>query len=285
MTDWEALGVAPANMRAVASLRRACEWMFEEDTPLIDAEYGSLQDEAAKLLAAGARYALTKCSNDALISVDLDGHMIAIPVSVLRSMLHDVWLRRGSLTVERVDGILDTLVELASPKSLVLDVGSGSGLRILSVARSTGCRSFAYDRRAEHVSGLIELSRLNGVQNLEARWVEVTSTGGARPPASSEWDESIATPEGRNSIPITTIDTLIAQIPTAPFDRMILCIDVPKARAVVEGAGRLIQGTAPIVVLADGDEVDGAVNLLSDLGYVSERRGDHYLSLLRRTNR
>ena len=271
-----------ASYRSVAALRRACAWIYDDEHGIIDSEFSTLAVEAEKLLTAGARFALLNCDPDTILSIQLNGRRVRMPIDIVIASIESVWMRDGGLHLIDDDPALSTLRELLTSRSLLIDVGSGNGYRPLALAQGVGCRAITYDGSMRTIRRLREVASLSGIQNIEAIWATLGADSGAAPRSGAN-----ANATEDDDVPakcVTTLDAAFAGMEQGKQDRVVIHIAVADQVAVIAGAQETLVSLSPLLVIPDlGTATDAARAELWRLGYRVEDRDGHVLCLRART--
>lgn len=272
-----------ANFRTVAAMRRACAWLYENDNGVVDPHFDTLDLEMQKLMTAGARFALMHCDADAILSLQLNGRRIRMPIQAVTDNMSSVWMGPGGLEIVESASSLAILQEVVSPRSLLIDVGCGHGFRSLALAQATGCRTVAYDRSMASVRMLKEIASLSAVQNLLVEWRVLGPEV-----AQASTDDSLGGP-GAHEEPLapptmTTLDAVLPVLDHDRQDRLVIYIGAPEQAGVLAGAQATLSELSPLLVMPDlGAATEEARGELWRLGYRMEARGDHVLALRARS--
>ena len=278
------LSTGAANYRSVAALRRACAWIYDDEHGIIDTDFSALDVEAEKLLTAGARFALLSCDPDTILSIQLNGRRVRVPIDIVIASISSVWMRDGALHLIEDDPSLATLRELLTSRSLLLDVGSGNGYRPLALAQGIGCRTVTYDSSMRTIRRLREVASLSAIQNLEVVWARLGATSGAAPDPGATASPTAAGDDDVSAKTVTTLDAVVAGMDQGKQDRVVIHIAVPDQVGVITGAQEALARLSPLVVMPDlGTDTDAARAELWRLGYRVENRDGHVLSLRART--
>jgi len=273
-----------ANYRSVAALRRACAWIYDEEHGIIDPEFDTLDVEAEKLLTAGARFALINCDPDTILSIQLNGRRVRMPIDIVVGSLSSVWMREGALHLIEDDPAMETLHELLTSRSLLLDVGSGNGYRPLALAQGIGCRTITYDESMRNIRRIKEVATLSGIQNLEAVWATLGGVSGSVPTTATTLTDGAEDVDVLAKT-VTTLDSAFAGLPKGKQDRVVLHIGVPDQVGLITGARETLSSESPLVVMRDLGAPTGAARAeLWRLGYRLEVRDGHVLCLRSRAS-